>query len=58
LTKGRQEGEILILERLLERKFGPLTEAQCLRLEAADADTLLMWSKRMLTVGSVDEVLR
>jgi hypothetical protein len=55
---GLKEGETLILIRLLERKFGPLSEQHRDRLEQADADTLLEWSDRILTANSIDEVLQ
>jgi hypothetical protein len=44
--------------RLLERKFGPLSEQHRRRLEEADANTLLDWSERVLTVDSIEEVFK
>ena len=58
LQQGLQQGEAAVLIRLMERKFGALTEAQRRRIEAADAETLLEWSERILTAQSPDEVLR
>jgi predicted transposase YdaD len=55
--KGRQEGEAALLQRLLERRYGPLSEPQRLRLQTADADTLLRWGERIFQAASVDEVL-
>ena len=55
---GRQEGEALVLMRLIELKFGPPSEAAREQINAADADTLLRWSERILTAQSLDEVLR
>ncbi|MDN5869886.1 MAG: DUF4351 domain-containing protein, partial [Nitrococcus sp.] len=58
LQQGLQQGEAAVLVRLLERKFGVLTESQRRRIETADAETLLSWSERILTAQSPDEVLR
>ena len=54
--EGRQEGERIVLQRQLERKFGPLDAGMHQRLLQADADTVLMWSDRILDARSVDEV--
>lgn len=54
--EGKQEGEMLVLKRILERKFGPLSAALQSRLEQADAETLLLWSERILDARSADEV--
>ena len=56
--EGRKKGELLILVRQLERKFGPLSDQHQHRLDEADADTLLEWSERILTANSIDEVLK
>jgi len=57
LQEGQRKGETLLLTRLLERKFGPLSDQQRSCLEEVDADTLLNWSERILTANSIDEVL-
>lgn len=57
LQEGLVEGERMVLLRLLVRKFGPLSDAQCHRLQSADAETVLDWSERVLTATSIDEVL-
>ncbi|HLA36063.1 MAG TPA: DUF4351 domain-containing protein, partial [Rhodocyclaceae bacterium] len=54
--EGRQEGERIVLQRQLERKFGPLDAGMQQRLSQADADTVLMWSDRILDARNVDEV--
>ncbi len=54
--QGLQQGEASVLIRLMERKFGSLTTDQRQRIEAADADTLLAWSERILTASSAEEV--
>jgi hypothetical protein len=53
---GREEGERILLVRLLEKRFGPLSEERRRQLESADADSLLEWSERILTAETVDEV--
>jgi hypothetical protein len=58
LEQGRQEGEAALLLRLLERRFGPLSEGLRLKLRVADADTLLRWGDRLLTAATAEEVLR
>ncbi|MGB5834770.1 MAG: transposase [Thiohalocapsa sp.] len=55
--EGRQEGEALVLMRLIELKFGPPSEAVREQVNAADADTLLRWSERILTAQTLDDVL-
>jgi len=62
LTKGREEGmqrgEAAVLLHLIERRFGPEAAARSReRVEAADADTLLVWSERVLTAESVEDVI-
>lgn len=57
LEQGRREGEAAVLLRQIERKFG--TEAADRhrdRIEQADAETLLLWSERILTAAQVDQV--
>lgn len=61
MAKGRQEGEhetaVRILSRLLARRFGvAAAEAAKPSLEAADLDQLLIWSERVLTAESVEDV--
>jgi len=56
--EGRQEGEALVLLRQIDLKFGPPSEAVRGQINAADADTLLRWSERILTARSLDEVSR
>ena len=53
---GIRKGELAVLRRLLERKFGTLSDEAIERLERADVDLLLEWSDRVLTATSLDEV--
>ena len=55
--EGRQEGEAAVLLRLITLKFGPPSEPVRQRVQAADAETLLQWSERVLTAQSLDEVV-
>jgi predicted transposase YdaD len=54
--EGRQEGEATVLLRLIELKFGPPDAALRNRVESADSETLLRWSERILTAGSLEEL--
>jgi len=55
--KGMQQGEALVLERLLRLKFGTLPDTVQQRLKQANEQTLLQWSERVLTANRLDEVL-
>jgi predicted transposase YdaD len=54
---GRQEGEAEMLLHLLRLRFGalPVVEVEA-RVTAADAETLLRWSERVLTTPSLEAV--
>ena len=59
MRQGMQQGEVAVLMRLLERRFGPeAAEAWRERVEASDADTLLTLSERILTVSTPEELFR
>ena len=53
---GRREGEAAVLLRLLRVRFGALPEDVTARLNAADAETLLRWSERVLRAATLDAV--
>ncbi len=55
--EGMQLGEARILTAQLRLRFGDLPVAVQQRIEAADADTLLLWSERVLTAQTLEEVL-
>ena len=55
--EGLQLGEARILTAQLRLRFGDLPVAVQQRIEAADADTLLRWSERVLTAQTLEEVL-
>ena len=56
--EGRQEGEALLLLRLLERKFGRLDPQIRERVRIADADRLLNWGERLLSADRLEDVFR
>ena len=55
-VKGRQEGEALILERLLTRRFGILPAEIRERLTRASTEQLEAWSLNVLDAKTLDEV--
>ena len=55
-AEGRREGEAEVLLRQLRLRFGPLHEDVTARLNAADAETLLRWSERVLSASTLDAV--
>ena len=58
MQQGIQQGEVAVLLRLMERKFGDhLTETDRRLVESADAETLLKWSERILSANSIEEIL-
>lgn len=57
IEKGVRQGEAKLLQSLLERRFGPLSEAQQERLQNANEDTLLRWGGRLFQAASVEETL-
>jgi flagellar biosynthesis/type III secretory pathway protein FliH len=58
VQQGMQRGEAAVLTRQLERKLGPVPAAARQRIEAADEETLLGWSERVLTATRLDDVFR
>jgi hypothetical protein len=57
LEQGLQRGEAQMLLRLLARKFGAVPEGVRRRIKGADAETLLVWSERVLTAERLEEVV-
>lgn len=53
---GRQEGEAIMLLRLLEKRFGNVPDALRATIHSADPETLLNWSERVLTCETLDNV--
>ncbi|MFP4076346.1 MAG: hypothetical protein ACLFTD_07655, partial [Halochromatium sp.] len=57
IQKGLQQGEATILMLLLEEKFGSVAlEAHRERIEAAQPEELLQWSKRILTAETPETI--
>ncbi len=60
--EGHQEGQIVgqrqLLTRLLERRFGPLSEVLLARIQAADLDQIGAWTDELLTAPDAETLLR
>jgi flagellar biosynthesis/type III secretory pathway protein FliH len=56
LLQGRLEGESTLLERLLAKRFGPLSNDTRARLRAARAEQLETWAERVLDAPSLAQV--
>ena len=56
LKEGLKGGEIVILERLLTRRFGPLPEAIQMRLRSATTEQLEYWADQVLDAASIEDV--
>jgi predicted transposase/invertase (TIGR01784 family) len=54
--EGRQQGRVAVLARQLQLKFGPLSESTRERLEQADDAHLDVWTERILSAQTLDEV--
>ena len=54
--EGRREGEVEVLLRQLQLRFGPLPTDVTARVTAADVETLLRWSERVLSAPTLDVV--
>ena len=57
MQQGMQQGKAAVVLRLIERRFGPLSDDVCRRVTQADPNTLLQWSERILDANSLEEVL-
>jgi flagellar biosynthesis/type III secretory pathway protein FliH len=58
---GREEGirlgEASIFQRLVDLKFGTMDDATSQRIQSASQEDLERWSERILTAGSLEELL-
>ena len=52
---GQVTGAGMIVREQLEERFGPLPETALARLEAADAEQLRAWARRVLDAGSLED---
>jgi len=55
--QGLRQGEALVLLRQITLKFGEPPEEVRARIEAADAETLLHWSERLLSAATPQEMM-
>lgn len=55
-NEGRKEGYRALLRTLLQERFGELPADAIARLDDADADTLDVWGRRVLTATSLADV--
>ena len=56
-ARGRQEGQRALLARQLRARFGEVPERPLERVNAATDEQLERWAERVLTAGSLEEVL-
>ena len=56
LEQGREEGETVMLHKLLEIKFDSLPKNIDQRLQAAGSEELLYWSERILSADTLLEI--
>ena len=54
----KREGETLVLQRLLARRFGPLPSEVIARISGAAVEEIDLWVDRVLDARSLDEVFR
>jgi len=57
MQKGMHKGEALTLLRLMQRKFGRISEPVRQRIESADHETLSIWLDRILDAERIEDVL-
>ena len=55
--EGRRQGQTSLLIKQLELKFGPLSDKVREKIYAADNETLSVWSERILTAHTLEEVI-
>nr|VFK77787.1 MAG: protein of unknown function (DUF4351) [Candidatus Kentron sp. SD] len=59
MQQGMQQGEVAVLHRLLQTKFGEkFTDTYRQRIDKANINTLLDWSEQVLSAQSIDEIFR
>ena len=56
IQQGMQEGEAAMLIRLLEKRFGTVSEPIRAQIKAADAETLLAWSERLFSCNDIEAI--
>jgi flagellar biosynthesis/type III secretory pathway protein FliH len=58
IEKGVGQGEALLLQRQLTRRFGPLPSSVVARIAKAPVPEIETWGDRVLDATSLDEVFR
>jgi len=58
MQQGMLQGGEKMLEKLLTRRFGPLSEATLARLKNADLDQIEQWADKILDVQTLDDVFK
>lgn len=56
LIQGMTQGEAAMLERLLDRRFGPLSDTVRQRVSAASSEELIAWGDRMFDAKTLGDV--
>lgn len=56
--EGRQEGEVLLLSRLIRQKFGEMPDWATTRLQSATREQLEIWADRLLEAESLEGLLQ
>nr|WP_286206759.1 DUF4351 domain-containing protein [Thauera linaloolentis] len=56
MPTGRSKGELIVLTRLLTRRFGPLDAAVSERLQKATSAELEQWADNILDARRLEEV--
>lgn len=56
MEQGLQQGELLLLKRQMQRRFGPMTPAQQTRLEQLDRDRLEQLGEDLLDFTRIEDL--
>ncbi len=56
--EGRQEGEAAMLLRMLEKRYGTVSDSIRMRIQSADNETLLIWSERLFSAKSIETIFQ
>ncbi len=56
MEQGLQQGEVLLLKRQMQRRFGPMTPAQQARLEELDRDRLERLGEDLLDFTRIEDL--
>ena len=57
IVEGKREGELSLLRRMLEKRFGPIPQAAEQRLSQASLDQIETWGEALLDAASIGELL-